>query len=200
MDKVRLERTRIIYAFPTVGKTHLCKCLSVRGVFAVDMDDAVRVVCPTFFERKPWRTKTDPKVVSDFEESVYAEAGRVCRNVLDARRDAICVTNRYMAPIRTALAPYLSEGRFPIGVFRESAKEVVALTVSRGDRGGPPPVGLIQKWITRLEQNRSLFIHLIALPPSDPPLYLSDVVTPAWSNLLPEPAPFPTVSVSGKPE
>jgi len=197
MNKTRVVQARVIYGGPSVGKTYSDRLLSSRGVHVVDTDDVTRVVCPGYFRERLWMPrKGEEKRTSALQDLIWTEVGKVCRTILDSRPAAVVFTNLFSPQFTHPLGPHLPNGKIPFGVCRESPEELASIisgrqTVKEGQKAFP--IKLAQKWVQAPLRNVSAFVHLVVLPPNDPPLFLEDVVTWEWKFMLPTPVAIPTV-------
>ena len=180
MEKVNVSKARIIYGFPTTGKSYLAKRLRVRGVNVFDTDDLIEVYAPRWFREKLWRT-APPEEHRDLDCAV----GRAAYSILTRDNHSVMVTNLWGEDFRRSLGNILNQwgGKLPVGAVRTDPKEVSALSDSRGGSG--IPLDLAEKWVRALPGIELAVHKLVHMPPEEPHLYLSDVIAPTWPFALP---------------
>lgn len=201
-DRTRLVRGRILYGFPTCGKTTLERMLSACGVRVIDTDNIIRVQQPEWFVNKMWRTSGPEE-----RQVLDSRVGKVVRGILNDSPHTVVVTNLYGSAFREAIGADIlgSDLLLPFGAFRSDPQEVVYLSRRRGDSGGAFPAKLVEKWIEGVEAHRSgTFARLVDLSRFELTAerqtqriaelgegavravsFIGDAVVPAWPWLTP---------------
>lgn len=172
-----LRLTRFVVGGPTTGKTTLAARLQKRGAALLDTDEIIARYMPWWFDR----VKKGIRPIPGEQRRLEAFIAKELVGALAVQPELLIFTNLWGRVLRDSLPSSLlfGESRFPIGVFRTRAIDIVALTEQRGS---PLPLAMVEKWVVSFTKYApTMFRRVIWLDAED---YLSDVIRCDYSWLL----------------
>lgn len=168
VTRFKLQRGRIIYGFPTTGKSEFVKRQREAGAFLIDTDELQKVLFPKISAR---RKKSGYGRQGNTADWVQWWIGRACRLLLSRYDKLVIVTNLWDPVFRKGFG---FDGLLPLGFTRESAFDTFSLIEERGNTTALTPSIVYMWWRAVAKYAPSLFKHFVVLPKDG---FISDYVS-----------------------